>query len=96
MALMNFASSSVRLPRILSWKIEQRPSEGVFQVLSGYLALSKDLSQEAAAERLAAVHRDYGASAIRMAQKMMAAFRADQIKAQPPQGFDQALPRYGG
>ena len=53
------------------------------------LAVPENLSKETAANRLATVYRYYCASAIRMTQEMVTAFRTKDFKTKFPKGFDK-------
>ena len=64
-------------------------SEYFLEITPGEFAISQDLSKESTPNRLAAVYRYDCASAIWMAQEMVAALRTDHFKTKFPKGFDK-------
>ena len=57
--------------------------EAFDELVSGYLGVSKDLGEKAAANFFTGVHRDHGSSPVRMAKVVMTAPRAHVLEAEP-------------
>jgi hypothetical protein len=62
-------------------------SDYVLEIVSREFAISQDLGKKSTPNRLATVYRYYCASAIRMTQEMMTAFRTKDFKTKFPKGF---------
>jgi len=64
-------------------------SDYFLEIVAGEFAISQDLSKKSTPNRLATVYRYYCASAIRMTQEMVTAFRTKDFKTKFPKGFDE-------
>ena len=64
-------------------------SDYLLEIVPREFAISQDLSKKSAPNRLAAMYRYYCASAIRMTQEMVTAFRTQDLKTKFPKGFDK-------
>ncbi|MFZ3114274.1 MAG: hypothetical protein WA133_11785 [Syntrophales bacterium] len=64
-------------------------SDYFLEIVPGEFAISQDLSKKSTPNRLATVSRYYCASAIRMTQEMVTAFRTKDFKTKFPKRFDK-------
>jgi len=65
------------------------PSQRLSQIGAGDLAVAQNLRQQAGADGFTAMNWRHGATSIVMAEEMMTAFDADNLKAHPPQRPEQ-------